>query len=68
MLVIGLEDIEGRFSRSLVSRSELHSAGTLCRRNLRRDWAGDFVELEGPMQIAVPRGSKVPFCRRPLEL
>ena len=44
VLVVGLENIEGRFSQSLASRSEFHNAGTLCRRNLRRDWAGDFVE------------------------
>ena len=49
MLLVGLEDIEGRSSQFSVSASEFHDAGTLCRRNLRSNWAGDFVELEGPI-------------------
>ena len=47
MLVVESNEIEGRFSQSLASGSEFHNAGTLRRRNLRSDWAGDFVELEG---------------------
>ena len=41
MLVVGLEDIESRFSQSLARANEFHNIGTLCRRNLRSGQAGD---------------------------